>query len=117
MEPIEREEPLLRTSGHDVDPARDESFAVESPEGNVVRFEALRLSDDPDFMTANMTTTGAGNEYTDSRYVRLGRRVASAKEHTVEFLEPRKGKIAIIGTAVLVIAASAGIAVRRFKQK
>ena len=112
----ESEQPFIQVGIHLIDPERDKAIGFRTQEGNIVDLSQMRSSGEPDFMTSHIITAYPGTGEIDSKYARLKRKLEAGKEYTVEYIEHNKGKIAVIGSAVLLIAAGAGITVHRFKK-
>lgn len=118
----ERHDEQITVGGHDIDPERDIQARVWDGTKNLVlgAFRRLRHEDgseDPDHLLARVEPNGNPGDGTLTDEVVIPRRWDAAKEHTVEFVERHKGKIAVVGAVAVIAAASAGINIRRLKRK
>ena len=110
---IESEE--IRLGVHNIDPTRDMSISAKDSEGRAVSLSDFRTEnngEDDKYVLARVGYTTKDGEF-QAEEVRMSKRVVAAGKTTMEVVQRNKGKIAVVGSVVVAIAAGTGLLIRR----
>jgi len=110
---IESEE--IRLGVHNIDPTRDMSIAAKDLEGREVSLSDFRTEnngEDDENILARVGYTTKDGEF-QAEEVRMSKRIVAAGKTTMEVVQRNKGKIAVVGSVVVAIAAGTGLLIRR----
>lgn len=113
---ISAESEEIRLGVHNIDPTRDMSVSAKDSEGRAVSLSDFRTEnngeDDDEHVLARVGYTTKDGEF-QAEEVRMSKRVVAAGKTTMEVVQRNKGKIAVVGSVVVAIAAGTGLLIRR----
>ena len=110
---VESEE--IRLGVHNIDPTRDMSISAKDSEGRAVSLSDFRTENNgegDENILARVGYTTKDGEF-QAEEVRMSKRVVAAGKTTMEVVQRNKGKIAVVGSVVVAIAAGTGLLIRR----
>lgn len=112
---ISAESEEIRLGVHNIDPTRDMSISAKDSEGRAVSLSDFRTEnngEDDKYVLARVGYTTKDGEF-QAEEVRMSKRVVAAGKTTMEVVQRNKGKIAVVGSVVVAIAAGTGLLIRR----
>ena len=107
----------LRTGTHKIDPATDLQVNAASMDGGTIQLDAFRAIEGDDVhVVGHVLSADADGQVIEGQAI-MPKKLEAAKAHTVEFFHTKKGKVFIVGSAVLTIAAGTGMIIRQFNKR
>lgn len=105
---------IVRKGVHEIDSDIDMAITGHDLNGRRVEFSEFRPTNDESTVLSRVMYHGESGEIV-SEHAIIKRRIVAAGETGVDFVKHHKGKIAVVGSAVIMVAASTGFLVRRFR--
>ena len=107
----------VRTGAHEIDPATDLQVRAEATDGGTIQLDAFRaIPGDDKHVAGHVLSADADGQVIEGQAI-MPKKLEAAKAHTVEFFHTKKGKVFIVGSAVLTIAAGTGMIIRQFNKR
>lgn len=108
-----------RTASHQITKDTLDILAVDAASGTPISFNAIRPLVDEDDNDSYLTQVLFTDKYTQKIVAHeaiLPKKLEVLKQHSMDIVSRQKGKIIVIGSVALTLAAGTGLLVRRLKK-